>query len=86
MHYFNIFIIYNEQKTIENITKSDNIRNDPPYVNQMLQRYTPLVITPTVRPSTTGKRAYPYPPDMNPTKRKPTGGKYKTRRKYKRKY
>ena len=64
------------KKTIENITKSDNIRNDPPYVNELLQRITPLVITPTA--AVPGKRAYPYP-DVNP-KRKPTGGKYKTRR------
>ena len=70
------------KKTIENITKSDNIRNDPPYVNELLQRITPLVITPTRPPTAaaTGKRAYPYPStDVNP-KRKQTGGKYKTRR------
>jgi hypothetical protein len=70
-------------KTIENITKSDNIRNDPPYINEMLQRYTPLVITPTA--AATGKRANPNPSD-NPTKRKPTGGKYKTRRRKYRRY
>ena len=67
------------KKTTENITKSDNIRNDTPYVNELLQRITPLVITPTAAPAAaTGKRAYPYP-DVNP-KKKPTGGKYKTRK------